>query len=118
LTLDSTCKVHRPIGEVAPSINLSDGADAVAVIFEQEGRDGRFSEIATQQSIQQLLQHELVYQVHSRELDANAITGDTISHERLCPHASAGHFKRQPEFRAHGRWIGRGNEQTLPYLGS
>lgn len=71
-----------------------------------------FSEITTKQSIQQLLQHELVSQVHSRELDPNAIAGDTISHDRLCPHASAGHFKRQPEFRTYGRWIGRGNEQT------
>jgi hypothetical protein len=88
------------------------GADAAAVLFEDEGRDSRLSEITTQQSTQQFLQQEFVSQVHSRELDANAITGDTISHDCLCPHASAGHFKRQPEFRAHGRWIGGGNEQT------
>jgi hypothetical protein len=71
-----------------------------------------FSEIATQQSIQQLLQQELVSQVHSRELDAKATAGDNVSHDCLCPHASAGHFKRQPEFRAHGRWIVSGNEQA------
>jgi stress-induced morphogen len=53
-----------------------------------------FSEIATQQSIQQLLQQELVSQVHSRELHANTTAGDNVSHDCLCPHASAWHFKR------------------------
>ena len=106
-------------GSLVPPRKRKAGPGSIVIGVNQEvsflslkGGIAGFSEIAAQQSIQQLLQQDLVSQVHSRELDANAITGDNISHNRLCPHSSAGHFKRQPEFRAHGRWIGRGNEQT------
>jgi len=56
---------------------------------------------SAQKAIQQAFQQQAIFQVHSQELDAQALARNGVSHDRFGANASAGHFKRNSDFRTY-----------------